>query len=319
MTVTRAFVTGIGGQDGSYLSERLLAEGVEVHALAHSEEPLPHRPGGELHLGDLTRVDDVRRLLLDLAPDEVYHLAAVSSVAQSWAAPELTAQVNGAAAAALLESARLLQEQSGRRVRFVQASSAEIFGEPATTPQDEGTALRPVNPYGAAKAYAHLMVGVYRQRDLHAVSAILYNHESPRRPEQFVTRKITSTVAAIARGRASSLALGNLDARRDWGWAPDYVDAMVRAARADEPRDYVVATGVSHSVRDFVAAAFHRAGIDDWEPLVTLDPRFVRPADATELRGDASRARRELGWAPTVGFEEVVARMVDADLAGTAG
>jgi GDPmannose 4,6-dehydratase len=200
-------------------------------------------------------------------------------------------------------------------VRFVQASSAEIFGEPDRSPQDESTPVRPVNPYGAAKAYAHLMVDVYRRRELRAVSAILYNHESPRRPGQFVTRKITSTVAAIARGRADVLALGNLDARRDWGWAPDYVDAMVRAARADIARDYVVATGVGRSVRDFVAAAFARAGISDWEPLVVVDPEFVRPADPTELVGDATLARTALGWSPSVEFDEIVGRMVDADLA----
>jgi len=312
--MTRAFVTGISGQDGSYLADRLLAEGTEVHALAHADEPAPHCPGVELHTGDLTRVDDVRTLLLDLAPDEVYNLAAVSSVARSWAEPDLTARVNAVAASALMESALRVQEKHGRLVRFVQASSAEIFGEPASTPQDESTPIRPVNPYGAAKAYAHLMVDVYRRRELHAVGAILYNHESPRRPPQFVTRKITSTVAAIARGRARRLTLGNLDARRDWGWAPDYVDAMVRAARADRPRDYVVATGVGHSVRDFVEAAFRRAGIDDWQDLVTVDPEFVRPADPPDLTGDASRARALLGWSPTVDFEELVGRMVDADL-----
>ena len=235
--MTRAFITGINGQDGSYLAERLLGEDVEVHALAHDAEPLPDVPGVELHLGDLTAVREVRALLLDLAPDEVYNLAAVSSVARSWHEPDLTSLVNGTAAAALLESALQVQEKQGRPVRFVQASSAEIFGEPDRSPQDESTPLRPVNPYGAAKAYAHLMVDVYRRRALHAVSAILYNHESPRRPDQFVTRKITSTVAAIAQGRADSLTLGNLDACRDWGWAPDYVDAMVRAARADVARD----------------------------------------------------------------------------------
>jgi GDPmannose 4,6-dehydratase len=312
--MTRAFVTGISGQDGSYLAERLLAEGVEVHALAHALEPMPDMPGVELHRGDLSDVEEVRSLLLDLAPDEVYNLAALSSVARSWDEPDLTARVNGMAAAALLESALLVQEKKGRRVRFVQASSAEIFGEPDRTPQDETTPLRPVNPYGAAKAYAHLMVDVYRGRGLHAVSAILYNHESPRRPEQFVTRKITSTVAAIAHGRADSLVLGNLEARRDWGWAPDYVDAMVRAARADRPADYVVATGVARSVREFVAAAFQRAGISDWEDLVTVDQEFVRPADPTALTGDASKAREMLDWAPTVEFTEVVGRMVDADL-----
>jgi GDPmannose 4,6-dehydratase len=311
----RAFVTGIGGQDGGYLAERLLADGVEVHALAHADEAPPDLPGVELHTGDLTRTDDVRALLVDLAPDEVYNLAALSSVARSWSEPDLTAQVNGTAAVALMESALQAQEKTGRPVRFVQASSAEIFGEPATSPQDETTPVRPVNPYGAAKAYAHLMVDVYRRRDLQAVSAILYNHESPRRPETFVTRKITSTVAAIAQGRAERLTLGNLDARRDWGWAPDYVDAMVRAARSDTPRDYVVATGVSHSVRDFVATAFRRAGIEDWSDLVTVDPEFVRPADPTDLTGDASRARELLGWSPTLGFAELVGRMVDADLA----
>jgi GDPmannose 4,6-dehydratase len=312
--VTLAFVTGLGGQDGNYLAERLLADGVEVHALVHDAEPAPDAPGVVLHPGDLTRTDDVRALLLDLAPDEVYNLAALSSVAQSWAEPELTGRVNGLAAAALMESARQVQDKHGRAVRFVQASSAEIFGEPDTSPQDESTPIRPVNPYGVAKAYAHLMVDVHRRRGLHAVSAILYNHESPRRPPHFVSRKITSTVAAIAQGRADRLLLGNLDARRDWGWAPDYVAAMVRAARADQPRDYVVATGVGHTVRDFVAAAFAHVGIHDWEPYVATDPELFRPADPTDLTGDATLARTTLGWRPTVTFEELVGRMVDADL-----
>jgi GDPmannose 4,6-dehydratase len=314
--VTRAFVTGIGGQDGGYLAERLLSDGVEVHALAHEQDPPPHVPGVELHTGDLTRVDEVRALLLDLAPDEVYNLAAISSVARSWDQPDLTALVNGTAAVALMESALQVQDKRGVRVRFVQASSAEIFGQPDVTPQDESTPVRPVNPYGAAKAYAHLAADVYRRRHLHAVSAILYNHESPRRPATFVTRKITSTVAAIATGRARRLTLGNLEARRDWGWAPDYVDALVRGARADVPGDFVIATGASHSVRDFTAAAFGHAGIDHWEGLVDYDPALARPADPTELAGDASRARQQLGWTPTVGFEELVGRMVDADLAG---
>jgi GDPmannose 4,6-dehydratase len=317
--VSRALVTGIGGQDGSYLAERLLADGVEVHALVLEADARPaHCPGDvTLHLGDVADVEATRRLLLDLAPDEVYNLAAISSVAQSWQEPDLVGRVNGSAPVALLESARLLHDR-GRDVRVVQASSAEIFGEPDRSPQDEDTRVRPLNPYGAAKAYAHLAVGVSRQRGLHASSLVLYNHESPRRPAQFVTRKITSTVAAIAQGRADRLVLGNLDARRDWGWAPDYVDAMVRAARAETPRDYVIATGVSHSVGDFVAAAFAEAGIDDWRPLVHTDPAFVRPVDATELVGDASLAHALLGWSPTVGFDEVVARMVAADLDGAA-
>jgi GDPmannose 4,6-dehydratase len=312
--MTRAFVTGASGQDGSYLIEQLLTEGVEVHALAHPDDPAPEEPDVEMHPGDLLDLEKTRHLLVDLAPDEVYNLAGLSSVARSWDEPDLTGRVNGLAAVALMESARLAQEKSGRPVRFVQASSAEIFGEADRSPQDESTPIRPVNPYGAAKAYAHLAVDVYRRRDLHAVSAILYNHESPRRPTQFVTRKITASAAAIARGQATTLALGNLDARRDWGWAPDYVDALVRAARADEARDYVVATGVAHSVRDFVAAAFARAGIDDWEPHVVIDQAFVRPADATELVGDSARARTHLGWTPTVSFDELVGRMVDRDL-----
>ncbi|WP_028644654.1 GDP-mannose 4,6-dehydratase [Nocardioides sp. URHA0020] len=312
--MTRAFITGIGGQDGSYLAEQLLSAGAEVHALAHPDDRAPVARGVELHPGDLTDIAQTRHLLLDLAPDEVYNLAGVSSVARSWSEPDLTGQVNGLAAVALLESAWQVQEASGRAVRFVQASSAEIFGEPTSSPQDEATLVKPINPYGVSKAYAHLAVEVYRRRKLHAVSAILYNHESPRRPTQFVTRKITATVAAIAHGEADTLALGNLDARRDWGWAPDYVDALVRAARADDARDYVIATGVAHSVREFVEAAFARAGLEDWESHVVIDPAFVRPVDATELVGDSSRARKFLGWAPSVGFEELVGRMVDRDL-----
>ncbi len=315
--VTRAFVTGIGGQDGSYLAERLVADGLEVHALALTTDgPPEHCPPEVLvHQGDLTDLDHVRGLMHDVDPSEVYNLAAISSVALSWSEPDLTARVNGLGAAGLLESALAVQEKRGHPVRFVQASSAEMFGEPATSPQDESTALRPVNPYGAAKAFAHLAVGVYRQRDLHAVSVILYNHESPRRPAQFVTRRITSTVAAIARGQADRLVLGNLESRRDWGWAPDYVDALVRAARAERADDYVIATGEGHSVREFAAAAFARAGVADWEPLLESDPALFRPADATDLTGDATKARRELGWSPTVDFAEVVGRMVDADLA----
>jgi GDPmannose 4,6-dehydratase len=315
--VTRALVTGISGQDGSYLAERLLADGVEVHALHHAAEaaPPPYCPADVvLHVGDVTDHEATARLLLDLAPDEVYNLAAVSSVARSWEEPELVAAVNGAAAVALMESAWRVQEATGHPVGFLQASSAEIFGQPTTHPQDEHTPVRPTNPYGAAKAEAHARVATVRERGLHATSVVLYNHESPRRPPQFVTRKITSTVAAIATGRADRLVLGNLDARRDWGWAPDYVDAMVRAVRAPEAQDFVVATGVSHSVRDFVETAFARVGITDWEPLVGSDPALVRPVDAAELRGDATRARTVLGWTPGVGFPDLVARMVDADL-----
>jgi GDPmannose 4,6-dehydratase len=311
----RAFITGASGQDGSYLAEKLVADGMEVHALSLSGERAAHLPDGVvLHHGDLTDVAATRELLHDLHPHEIYNLAAISSVALSWEQPDLCAEVNGLAAVGLMESAWLIAESTGQDVRFVQCSSAEIFGEPSESPQTEETPLRPVNPYGAAKAYAHLMAGVYRSRGLHTSSLVLYNHESPRRSTRFVTRKITSTVAAIAQGRASELVLGNQEARRDFGWAPDYVDAMVRAARHDAAGDYVVATGTSHSVRDFVAAAFAHAGVTDWERFVRTDPALLRPTDPTDLRGDATRARVVLDWKPTVPFVEIVGRMVDTDL-----
>ena len=312
-----ALITGVSGQDGGYLAERLLADGLEVHSVSLPGDGAVD--GVHTHAGDVGDVEATRALLLELAPDEVYNLAAVSSVARSWDEPELTARVNGFAALGLLESAYRLQERGGRPVRFVQASSAEIFGLPDRSPQDEDTPVRPVNPYGAAKAFAHLLVDVYRHRGLHAVSLILYNHESPRRPEQFMTRKITSGVAAIAAGSASSLTLGNLAAGRDWGWAPDFVDAMVRSARADVARDYVVATGESHTVEDFVATAFRCVGIDDWSSYVEVDPALLRPVDAQLLTGDPSRIRHDLGWSPTVTFDEVVRRMVEADVARLAG
>lgn len=317
--MARALITGVGGQDGSYLAEQLLAEGSEVHGLLLPDEPRGWAPDGVvLHRGDVTDTAGTRRLLREVAPDEVYHLAALSSVAQSWAQPELTSLVNGHAAVALMESALVLQEESGRPVRLVQASSSEIFGQPAHSPQGESTPVRPVNPYGAAKAAAHLMVDVLRRRGLHAVGAILYNHESPRRPERFVTRKVTATAAAIARGEADRLVLGNLEARRDWGWAPDHVDAMVRAARHDVAQDYVVATGRSHSVRELAAAAFAAAGVEDWERHVVTDPALTRPAEAAEAVGDATRAREVLGWEPTTSFEGMVAAMVRAALSAPA-
>ncbi|RLV47643.1 GDP-mannose 4,6-dehydratase [Nocardioides mangrovicus] len=314
-----SFVTGVTGQDGSYLAEQLLAEGVEVHGLVHSAaaaEADEHVPSADVivHEGDLADPARMRELMLQIQPDTVYNLAGISSVAFSWREPGLTARLSGVAALELMESALDVQTRTGQEVRFVQAASAEIFGQAEVSPQDELTPLRPVSPYGTAKAMAHLAAHVYRQRGLHAVSCILYNHESPRRPPRFVTRKITRAVALISQGHQDLLELGNLDARRDWGWAPDYVDAMVRAARHDEPLDYVVATGVAHSVRDFVRAAFSRVGIEDWRDLVSVDPDLVRPADAAEQCGDASRARTVLGWEPTVSFEDLVGRMVEVDL-----
>ena len=313
--MTRSLVTGIGGQDGGYLAQRLLADGGEVHGLVRDGGRPVHVPAAVvLHRGDVTDAAAVRRLLLEVEPDEVYHLAAISSVARSWREPEVVRRVNADAAVELMASAYAVMEAAGRPVRFVQASSAEVFGSPAVAPQDESTPLAPLNPYGEAKAAAHRAVADWRARGLPAVSVVLYNHESPRRPPAFVSRKITSTVAAIARGEADELVLGNLDSRRDWGWAPDHVDAMVRAARHAVAQDYVVATGESHAVREVVAAAFAHVGIDDWERHLRVDPALVRPTDAADLRGDSSRARRDLGWRPTRTMAEVVAAMVDADL-----
>ncbi|MBM6404319.1 GDP-mannose 4,6-dehydratase [Phycicoccus sp. CSK15P-2] len=310
-----ALVTGAAGQDGSYLVERLLAEGHAVHGVVRREDLVGPFPEGlvlhELDLG--APAGDVRDLVTTVAPDEVYNLGGITSVAQSWEDPLGTVATSGTGALVLLEAALQAQEATGRRVRVLQAASAEIFGEPASSPQDETTPIRPVSPYGAAKALAHHGVHIARQRGLFACSVILYNHESPRRPPQFVTRKVTRTVAAIAAGRTDRLALGNLDARRDWGWAPDYVDAMVRALRHDTADDYVVATGEAHTVRDLVEAAFRHVGITDWQPHVDVDDALLRPADPSLLVGDASRARTRLGWAPTVSFDELVGRLVDAE------
>lgn len=322
--MTTAFVTGVTGQDGGYLAEQLIAEGTTVHALVHeSGHTEAHfatrRLPVTLHTGDLADPVRCAELIAEIAPDEIYHLAGVSSVGYSWERPVLTAQITGLAVAALLEAAWQLQERAGRPVRFMQASSAEIFGSAERSPQNENTPLRPNSPYGAAKAYAHHLVGVYRGRGLPATACVLYNHESPRRPVQFVTRKITRTAARIAAGLENELILGNLDARRDWGWAPDYVDAMVRAVRHRTAADYVIATGRAHTVRDFVSAAFTAAGVSNWESRVRTDPRFIRPVEAVEQIGDAAKARAELGWAPTVEFAEIVARMVRADAMLTAG
>ena len=310
----RALVTGIGGQDGSYLAEQLLADGLEVHGLSRTATRPELVPDAvRLHVGDITDHDATARLLHQVRPHEVYNLAAISSVARSWKEPELVRAVNGDAAIALLEATVALREE-GHEVAFVQASSAEVFGSPTQSPQTEETPVAPTNPYGEAKAAAHLAVASARDRGLHAVAAVLHNHESPRRPSTFVTRKITRTVAAIARGEADELVLGTTSVRRDWGWAPDHVDAMVRAARHRVAQDYVVATGVSHSVHDLAAAAFAHVGITDWERYLRIDAAYVRPNDAAELLGDASRARSALGWAPTRTFEQMVAAMVDADL-----
>jgi len=319
--VRRALVTGITGQDGGYLTEQLLAEGCEVHGFVLDRDPVraafaAAHPSVVLHAGDLADSAGVTALVHDVEPDELYNLAGISSVAFSWEQPLLTAELSGVAAAVLFRAALEVQERTGRPVACVQASSAEIFGDADVAPQDERTPVRPVSPYGAAKAYAHHMARVYRGRGLHVASCILFNHESPRRPQTFVTRKITAAAARIGIEGSGVLSLGNLDARRDWGWAPDYVDAMLRAARHTVADDFVIASGTAHTVAQFAEAAFRRAGVGDaWREHIEIDPAFLRPQDAPLMVGDATKARRELGWAPTVPFEELVGRMVDADLA----
>ena len=318
--MARVLITGITGQDGGYLTEQLLAEGSEVHGLVHAEDGAAEgfrvaHPTVHLHPGDLADSDVLRSLVQEIEPDELYNLAGISSVAFSWEHPILTAELSGVAAAVLFQAAFRLQERTGRRVACVQASSSEIFGNAVTSPQDERTPVRPVSPYGAAKAYAHHIAGVYRSKGLHVTSCILFNHESPRRPTTFVTRKITAAAARIGHEGSGTIQLGNLDARRDWGWAPDYVDAMVRAARHVDGDDFVIATGTTHTVAEFAEAALRRAGVGDaWQRHVEVDPDLLRPMDAPTMVGDASKAKRMLGWTPTVGFAELVGRMVDHDV-----
>jgi len=319
--VPRVFITGITGQDGGYLAEQLLAEGSEVYGMVRADdddaagELISRAPRVVLHGGDLADADRVGALIDEIRPDEIYNLAGISSVAYSWQEPVLTAQLSGVAAAIVLEAAWKLQERTGRRVACLQASSAEIFGRAATSPQDESTPVRPVTPYGAAKAYAHHMAGVYRGRGLPVATCILFNHESPRRPLAFVTRKITAAAARIGADGSGVLRLGNIEARRDWGWAPDYVDAMVRAVRHEIADDYVVATGQTHTVAEFAEVALRRAGLgDSWRDHLEVDAELLRPGDAPTMVGDAGKASRELGWEPTVRFEEVVALMVDHDI-----
>jgi GDPmannose 4,6-dehydratase len=319
--VSRALITGITGQDGSYLAELLLAKGYEVHGLirrastfnTHRIEHLyvdPHDPDARLflHYGDLTDGTRLVTLLSRVQPDEVYHLAAQSHVRVSFDEPEFTGLATGLSTTRLLEAIRA----TGLSTRFYQASSSEMFGA-TPPPQNETTPFHPRSPYGAAKVYGYWMARNYREAyNLFAVNGILFNHESPRRGETFVTRKITRAVAAIAAGKQEHLYLGNLDAVRDWGYAPEYVDAMWRMLQADSPDDYVVATGTAYSVRDFVQFAFDHAGLD-WEKHVRFDDRYLRPAEVDALIGDPSKAADVLGWKPTVLTPELARIMVDAD------
>ena len=316
----RALITGITGQDGYYLGTLLQSKGYELFGLIHGADN-PHRaaveadlPGVTIIEGDLTRPATLLRALEISQPDEVYNLAAISFVSPSWADAGHTFDVTGKGAFHLLEAIRLWAANDLDRVRYYQASTSEIFGRVVESPQTESTVLRPRSPYGAAKVFAHHCTLNYREQyGLHATNGILFNHESPRRGSEFVTRKITQAVARISLGLQPQLELGSLDSRRDWGYAGDYVDAMWRMLQQDTPGDFVIATGQTHSIRDILDVAFGEAGIDDWQSFVTISPQYQRPAETGQLVGDAGKARTDLGWEPTVGFDELIQMMVRAD------
>ncbi len=313
----RALITGIGGQDGSLLAELLLDDGYEVFGIVR--RPASNYPNLE---GIRERLEVIQADVLDqlslvnalraCRPAEVYNLASVSFVPTSWEQPVLTAEFAAVGATALLEAIRHVDEE----IRFYQASSSEIFGEPLETPQTETTPLSPLTPYGVAKAYAHFITGSYRRRyGLHASAGILYNHESPRRPLEFVPRKVANAAAAIKLGLQAELWLGDLEAQRDWGYAGDYVRAMSLMLRQDEPGDYVIASGELHSVEELTACAFERVGLE-WRDFVHIDESLQRgKAELHDLVGDPSKASRKLGWQPSLDFEELVALLVDAELA----
>lgn len=314
-----ALISGIAGQDGSYLSETLRKRGWDVYGIL--------RPGGNQCQSwtgadsptfierDLMDSEGIAEIVRDVSPDFIFHLGGISSVWQSWQDPTAVTKINAVSGVSLLDASMKLQERTGKVVTFVNASSAEIFGEAIEAPQSEETPLAPVSPYGASKALVHSLVQSFRSRGLAASNAILYNHESPRRPPAFVTRKITRAVAQISLGQLDSITLGNIEARRDWGWAPDYVDCIERIALAPFSDDYVVATGTSHSVAEFVSAAFACVGVDDWEKYVLVDDALQRPSDAVEMIGNSAKAESKLGWKATKSFEEIVESMVQHDIA----
>ena len=312
----KALITGVTGQDGSYLAELLLSKGYEVVGVVrrtshHSYERIEHLLDRiEVVAADLLDQHSLTVVLQDTKPDEVYNLAAQSYVPTSWTQPVLTGEFTALGVTRILEAVRLVHPTA----RFYQASSSEMFGRVTETPQHETTSFYPRSPYGVAKVYGHWITVNYRESyNLFAVSGILFNHESPRRGIEFVTRKVTDAVARIKLGRARELRLGNLDARRDWGFAGDYVDAMWRMLQQPTPQDYVIGTGQAHSVRELVEAAFGHVGLN-WQEHVVTDPKFMRPAEVDVLLADPSKARKDLGWTPKVRFRELVAMMVDADL-----
>ena len=318
----RALITGVTGQDGMYLSRLLLSKGYEVYGLVRGQNnpkiPVINEWAPEVKIltGDLLDQSSLLRALNSAKPDEVYNLGAISFVAYSWENAQLTSQVTGLGVLNILEAIRLYAGDDIGKVRFYQASSSEMFGRVQEVPQKETTLLWPRSPYGVAKVFGHYMTINYRESyGLHASSGVLFNHESPLRGPEFVTRKISVAVARIALGLQDQLSLGNLDAKRDWGFAGDYVEAMWRMLQQDEADDYVISTGETYSVRQYLDIAFNHVGIADWEKHVFQDPQFFRPAEVDLLIGDSTKARETLGWKPAVSFEELVTMMVDADMA----
>jgi GDPmannose 4,6-dehydratase len=323
MAVKKALITGITGQDGSYLAELLLAKGYEVHGIIRRASTFntgridhlytdPHTHGGRLflHYGDIADSTNLIKLLYQIQPEEIYHLAAQSHVRVSFDIPEYTGDVTALSTIRILEALRQTQVGS----RFYQASSSEMFGKVREVPQTESTPFYPRSPYGAAKVYAYWTTVNYRESyGVFACNGILFNHESPRRGETFVTRKITRATARIKAGLEYKLYLGNLDAKRDWGYAKEYVEAMWLMLQQDKPDDYVIATGETHSVRDFLDEAFSYVDLD-WHDYVEIDPKYYRPAEVDLLVGDASKAKAKLGWQPKTTFKELVRLMVDADI-----
>jgi len=318
----KALITGLTGQDGSYLAELLLSKGYEVHGLIRRASTFntgridhiyvdPHEPGAQLflHYGDLSDSEQIANIIYNTRPDEVYHLGAQSHVRVSFDSPEYTGNVTGLGTTRILESIR----RSGNAIRFYQASSSEMFGG-AQPPQDEETVFVPRSPYACAKVYAYWMVRNYREGyGMFATNGILFNHESPRRGETFVTRKITRGIAAILGKKTESLYLGNLDAKRDWGFSPEYVEAMWRMLQTETPDDFVIGTGETHSVREFLEAAFAYVDLN-MEKYVKIDPKYFRPTEVDVLIGDAGKARRVLGWKPSVKFSDLVKIMLDSDI-----
>jgi GDPmannose 4,6-dehydratase len=317
----RALITGITGQDGLYLSELLLSKGYEVFGLIRGQNN-PKRelveqtvPEVRLVTGDLTDLSSLLRAFGAAQPEEIYNLGAISFVAYSWENARLTSEVTGLGVLNALEATRLYAGDDLSKVRFYQASSSEMFGKVQHVPQSESTLLWPRSPYGVAKVFGHYMTINYRESyGMHASSGILFNHESPRRGPEFVTRKISTAVARIKLGLQDKISLGNLDAKRDWGFAGDYVDAMWRMLQQDEGDDYVIATGETHSIREYLDLAFRYVGIEDWLKYVEQDPRFFRPAEVDLLIGDPQKALDKLGWKPTMTFAQLVETMVEADL-----